>query len=376
MSQTFLVVGCGISGITAAERIASLGKRVLILEKRDHIGGNCYDYIDPKTGILVNKYGAHLFHTNNKQVWDYINRFSKWIRWEHQVLSYVEGQFIPIPVNITTVNRLCGQNLQNSEEMDRWLSKNQVKYDKIENSEQMAKSRVGETLFSKMFEPYTQKQWNKPAKELAPSVLARIPVRNDFNVRYFSDKYQALPEKGYTELFKNMLDHPLIDVRLGVDFLEIKRNYDLSKYTIIYTGPVDRYFDTCYGNLEYRSIDFNLKRYKMNFFQPNSVVNYPELKYPFTRRVEYKHFLNQKSPYTVVVSESTIDHGEPYYPVPTKRNLELHEKYRKLMKKEKNVFFVGRGTYKYYNMDQAVESALDLFTTSFSTYPMHSANIL
>jgi UDP-galactopyranose mutase len=360
MSEAFLVVGCGISGITAAERIANvLGKKVLVLEKRDHIGGNCYDYVDPQTGILVNKYGAHLFHTNSKRVWDYVNQFSKWVRWEHQVLSYVEGQFVPVPVNITTVNRLCGQNIQTTEEMDEWLKENQVKYDAIENSEQMAKSRVGEVLFAKMFEPYTQKQWNKHARELAPSVLARIPIRNDFDVRYFSDKYQALPEKGYTELFKNMLDHPLIDVKLGVDFLEIRKDHDLSKYTIIYTGPVDQYFDTCYGSLEYRSINFDLKRYKMNFFQPNSVVNYPELKYPFTRRVEYKHFLNQKSPYTVVVSESTIDHGEPFYPVPSKRNLGLHEKYQKLMQKEKNVFFVGRGTYKYYNMDQAVESALD-----------------
>tara|TARA_Y100000741_G_scaffold363200_1_gene350883 strand:+ start:1350 stop:2468 length:1119 start_codon:yes stop_codon:yes gene_type:complete len=366
----YLIVGCGLSGIVIAERIANeLKKEVLIIEKRDHIAGNCYDFKDKDTGILMNKYGAHLFHTNKKEVWDYINKFDTWERWEHKVLTYVDNKYVSIPVNITTVNMLCDENIQTIEEMDSWLEKNQVKYKEITNSEEMAKSRIGEKLYNKLIRDYTYKQWNKYPEELKPSVLARIPIRNNYDVRYFADKYQALPKNGYTEFCRKVIEsNPLIKVKLNCDFFKYKENNDMSKFEgIIYTGPIDTYFkDIGYESLEYRSIEFTKKVVlNQHFIQPNSVVNYPEKNYPFTRAVEYKHFLNQESLHSLIVTEKTNDHGEPYYPVPNERNLNLYEKYKKLAEeeeKEKNVYFVGRlANYKYFNMDQAIENALKFF---------------
>lgn len=371
----YLIVGCGLSGAVLAERIANILKeKVLIIEKSDHIGGNCYDYFDKETGILVNKYGPHLFHTNNKKVWDYVNTFDKWVRWEHTVLSYVDDKYVPMPINITTVNTLCNQSIKTTEEMDDWLSKNQVKYDKIENSEQMAKSRVGEELYNKTIKNYTYKQWEKYPEELDKSVLERIPIRNNFDTRYFNDKYQALPHKGYTHFFEQLLKNPLITYKLNTDFNIYKKNNDLSFYkAIIYTGPIDKYFeDHNLDKLEYRSIDFKIDIIKnTKYFQQNSQINYPESQYPFTRIVEYKHFLNQKSKDTIIVSETTNDNGDPYYPIPNKKNLELYEKYQKLAEREeqtKNVFFVGRlANYKYFNMDAAIENALNIFNTKIAT---------
>ena len=365
----YLIVGCGLSGATIAERIANcLNEKVIIIDKRKHIGGNCYDYIERNTNIRINKYGAHLFHTNNKEVWDYVNKFSEWVRWEHKVLSKVDDKFVSIPVNITTVNELCGENLQTTDEMNEWLKINQIKYDKIENSEQMAKSRIGEELYNKLVKNYTYKQWNKYPNELDASVLARIPIRNNFDTRYFSDKYQALPKNGYTSFIKNMIKHDNIISLINTSYEDLKKNYPNYmkeiKYTI-FTGPIDEYFkDSGLEKLEYRSIDFNKCIYKnTNFFQPNSVVNYPNSE-DFTRIVEYKHFLNQNSPHTIIVTEKTKDNGEPYYPIPNKKNLELYEKYKKLAEKEEknNVYFLGRlANYKYFNMDAAIENALYFF---------------
>jgi UDP-galactopyranose mutase len=373
MQHDILIVGSGLSGAVLAERFATiLNKRVLILEKRDHIGGNIYDYIDEETNILMSKYGAHLFHTNNDKVWEYINRFSRWIRWDHQVVGKVENKLVNIPVNINTVNALQNENIRTTEEMDEWLKKTQIKYDKIENSEQMGKSRVGEDLYNKLFRDYTFKQWSKYPEELDASVLARIPIRNNFDNRYFDDKYQALPEKGYTEFVKKMLDHPNIDVQINTNFLdfmkgtdELKRRYE----HIIFTGPIDQYYaDKGMEQLEYRSIEFIIERYmNMNYYQPNSVVNYPEPDVPFTRIVEYKHFLNQESEHTVIVKEITKETGEPYYPIPNKRNMELYEKYRELAKGENKVHFIGRlANYKYFNMDAAILNALEYFENTFS----------
>jgi len=359
----FLVVGCGLSGVVIAERIANeLNEKVVIIEKRNHIGGNCYDYKEENTGILMNKYGAHLFHTNKENVWEYINRFDKWIRWEHKVLTYIDDKFVSIPVNITTINELCNESLQNDEDVKKWLEKNQVKYDVINNSEEMAKSRIGNTLYEKLIKDYTFKQWNKYPNELDKSVLERIPIRSNFDTRYFNDKYQALPQKGYTHFFSKILDNKNIEVKLNTDYFEfIKENsFDF----VIFTGPIDSYFPDL-EKLEYRSIDFNIKVIKdMNYYQPNSVVNYPSKDIPFTRIVEYKHFLNQKSKDTVIVSEKTNDIGEPYYPVPNKKNLDLYEKYKLLAKNEenKNIFFVGRlANYKYFNMDEAIFNSLEFF---------------
>lgn len=357
-----LVAGAGLSGAVIAEQYASRSnKKVLVVEKRDHIGGNCYDYID-ENGILINQYGAHLFHTNSEAVWEYVQQFAQWEQWEHRVLGNVDGKLVPIPVNINTVNILCGTNIRTKEEMNDWLASVQISYDTINDSEKMAKSRVGEFLYDKIFRYYTFKQWNKYPGDLDPSVLSRIPVRNNFNDRYFDDQYQALPKKGYTLFVQNILSHPNITVRTSTDFFSIRDKVKAD--IVVYTGPIDEYFKD-YGleRLEYRSIEFITERYRdMDHYQPNSVINYPGMEVPYTRVVEYKHFLNQQSPHTTVVKEITKDEGEPYYPVPSQRNMELYEEYKKLAEKEKNVFFAGRlATYKYFNMDQAIEQALEFY---------------
>ena len=369
----YLIVGCGLTGVTIAERIANiLNEKVFIIEKRDHIGGNCYDYTDEETVILMCKYGAHIYRSNDENVWKYINKYSEWIRWEHKVLSYVDNKFVSVPVNITTVNELCGENIQTTEEMNEWLHNVQVKYDTISNSEEMCKSRVGNILHDKMFKNYTYKQWNKYPNELDASVLRNIPVRNNFDSRYFDHKYQALPKYGYTSFINNMLNHENITVQLNTSYFDFKNTNDMNQFKgVIFTGPIDDYFShTNIDKLEYRSLLFDTKIYKnMNYYQPNSVVNYPELNVPFTRIVEYKHFLNQKSDHTIVVSETSTDIGEPYYPVPNERNLKLYDKYKKLAENEEkhnNVFFVGRlANYKYFNMDEAIANALLFFDTKF-----------
>jgi UDP-galactopyranose mutase len=360
-----LIIGCGLSGVVCAERFANvLDKKVLIIEKRDHIGGNVYDYIDTDTNILMNKYGAHLFHTNEEKVWNYINQFDEWVRWDHQVIGAVDNKLVNIPVNINTVNALCNENIKNTDEMNEWLNKNQVKYDVIDNGEKMGKSRVGEILYDKIFKQYTYKQWNKYPEELDASVLARIPIRHDFDNRYFDDKYQALPKYGYTHFVSKMLENKNINVLLNTNYFDFIKENPQNFETIIYTGPIDKFYEMKnMEKLEYRSIDFQIEKIKnMNYFQTNSVVNYPETNVEFTRIVEYKHFLNQKSTDTVIVREVTKDEGEPYYPIPNKKNLELYEKYKEFAEKETNVHFLGRlANYKYFNMDTAILNALNYF---------------
>lgn len=364
----YLIVGCGLSGAVIAEQLATRkGKKSLIIEKRDHIAGNCFDYEDPQTGILMNKYGAHLFHTNDERVWEYVTKFDTWKRWEHKVLSFVDERFVSMPVNITTINEVMNESLQNEEDVQKWLEQNQVKYDEITNSEEMAKSRIGEVLYEKMVKNYTFKQWNKYPDELDKSVLARIPIRPNFDTRYFADKFQALPEKGYTNFFEKLLNNPLIEYRLGVDFFEFRKEYDLSNTSVVFTGPIDAYFrDRGLESLEYRSIDFHIERHmNTNFYQPCGAVNYPGNEVPYTRIIEYKHFLAQKSPHTITVGETTNDEGEPYYPVPNERNLSLYQKYKTMADEEQakgKIFFVGRlANYKYFNMDQAIGNALEFF---------------
>ena len=238
-----LIVGCGLSGVVIADQFANiLNKKVLIIDKRDHIGGNIYDYKDEDTGILMSKYGAHLFHTNNERVWSYVNKFTEWIRWDHIVLGNVDDKLINIPVNINTVNTLCNENIKNSEEMNEWLLNNQVKYENINNGEEMAKSRVGEILYNKIFKDYTYKQWNRYPEDLDASVLARIPVRNNLDNRYFDDRYQALPKYGYTEFIKNILNNKNIEVKLNTDYFEFIKDNNIKFEEIIYTGPIDHYY--------------------------------------------------------------------------------------------------------------------------------------
>lgn len=374
------IIGAGLSGAVIAERYASqLEKTSLVLEKREHIGGNCYDYVDEDTGILMNKYGAHIFHTNYERVWEYVQQFSDWTPYEHRVLGKIGDKHVPIPVNIDTVNALYDLQINSTEEMDKWLDNEQTKYDHEPlNSEEMALSRVGPRLYKEIFEPYTVKQWAKHPKELGPEVTARIPVRNNHDDRYFGDKYQALPTKGYTAFFEKVLAHELIETHLNVDYFDVRDQLSCG-YTY-FTGPIDAYFAHLgYEKLEYRSLDFEKQVIRDigddKCHLPASVVNYPSAEYNFTRIVEYKHFLNQTSPHTVLFLERSKDGGEPYYPVPNKRNKNLYEKYRDMALKEANVTFVGRlANYKYFNMDQSIMNALELFDLDTNSTNVTSSN--
>ena len=363
MRADIVIIGAGISGAVLAERYSKAGKKVLILEKRDHIGGNCYDYID-ENGILVSKYGAHLFHTEIKEVWEYVNRFSEWYPWEHKVVAKVDDQLVPIPVNINTVNQLFGLSISTEKEMVDWLEKNRLPIKDPKNGKEAVLDKVGPVLYEKMFRHYTKKQWDKFPEELNASVLNRIPVRTNTDDRYFSDKYQALPKYGYTKIFEKMLDHPNITVKLNTDYFDVMD--ELFGYTkLFYTGPIDRFFEFKHSlkdKLEYRSINFVSETIDSEYFQSNSVVNYPGMEVDFTRIVEYKHFGNQKSKKTTIVKEYTTDEGDPYYPVLNEKNLAIYRKYQEEAAKVKDVYFVGRlANYKYFNMDQAFKNALDLF---------------
>jgi UDP-galactopyranose mutase len=360
-----VIIGAGISGAVLAERYAKIGKKVLIIEKRDHIAGNCYDYID-ENGILVSKYGAHLFHTNEEDVWQYINQFCEFYPFEHKVIAKVDGQLVPIPVNITTVNKLFGTNITTEAEMKQWLDENRLPIDTPKDGREAALNKVGQVLYEKMFRHYTKKQWDKYPEELDASVLDRIPVRSNYDDRYFSDKYQALPVGGYTKLFEGILNHPNIEVLLNTDYFDVKdevTGYD----KLFYTGPVDRYFEFKHSlteKLEYRSINFVSETVDAEFYQENSVVNYPGEEVGFTRIIEYKHFGNQKSDKTTIVKEFTTDEGDPYYPVPNPKNQQIYEKYKAEADALVDVYFVGRlANYKYFNMDQAFKNALELFNS-------------
>uniref|UniRef100_A0A7S3PRB2 UDP-galactopyranose mutase C-terminal domain-containing protein n=1 Tax=Aplanochytrium stocchinoi TaxID=215587 RepID=A0A7S3PRB2_9STRA len=369
-------VGAGLSGVIFAERYANvLGKKALVLDVRDHVGGNCYDYYDAETGILMNKYGAHLFHTNSEKAWRYLNMHKnapKWERWDHEVRGWVKGKLVPIPANINTVNRLFNNSIQSEEEMKAWLAKVQIPCPKsgCQNAEQMAKSRVGMELYEAIFHEYTIKQWAKEPSELDALVTARIPLRTNFDNRYFGDRYQALPSKGYTAWFDALLDNVLIDTVLGVNYFDHKQHLDRVCKKVIYTGPIDRFFaDKGLGKLEYRSIDFVEERYFNvgGYMQPMSVVNYPGKEVGFTRIVEYKHMLYQKSPHTILVKEFSKSTGDPYYPVPNEKNQLLYDQYKQLAEEaeesgELDVHFVGRlANYKYFNMDATIENALNMF---------------
>jgi UDP-galactopyranose mutase len=369
-----LIVGAGISGCTVARCLAEKGHLVHIIEKRPHIAGNCYDEKD-KNGIMVNKYGAHIFHTNSDRVWQFINRFAEWSSWYHKVVGLIDNTYFPIPVNIDTVNILCGTQIATELEMKEWLSENTPnrlnepkKCEEVEsqpkNSEEVALQRIGPYLYDKIVKHYTYKQWAKYPAELDASVLQRIPVRTTHEDGYFSDKYQALPTLGYTHFVEKMCEHENITVQLNTDYMDyINCDKNIKADIICYTGPIDQYYASHgYPKLEYRSIIFETEYKEVDQFQPNSVVNYPSPNEPYTRIVEYKHFLNQHAPgKTTIVKEYTVDEGDPYYPVPTAKNREIYEMYKTLAEEDekKGVYFIGRlANYKYYNMDAAIENAL------------------
>lgn len=364
-----LVVGAGLSGSIIAQQYAEHFPhlKILVIDKRSHIGGNCYDYVEADTGIRVNQYGIHLFHTNYDRVWNFINRFTEWTRWDHFTLGYVDDKFVPIPVGIRTVNMLFNLSIRDEQEMQAWLSTQTIspEHGVPMNSEEMSLSRVGRDLYEKIFLPYTVKQWDKHPTMLDPDVTARIPIRLNFDERYFTDKYQALPVRGFTSLFEGLLRHDGIEVLLNTDYLEPGGIAERVKVRrkIIYTGPIDAFFRDEQG-LEYRSLSFEriVFRNVPGYVQPASHVNYPGLEYPFTRSIEYKWLLHQKSDHTVIFREYSSASGEPYYPVPNAINRGKYLRYqRKAMEMENGdkFVFVGRlANYKYFNMDEAVLNAL------------------
>lgn len=354
----YLIVGAGFAGSVLAERLASRAdKKVLLVEKRDHIGGNAYDYYN-KDGILIHKYGPHIFHTNSKEVFDYLSLFTTWRPYEHHVLASVDGQLVPIPINLNTINTLYGLNLS-SMEMEDFLKSRAEPVTPVLTSRDVVVSKVGKELYEKFFKGYTKKQWDLDPSELDASVTARVPTRTNKDDRYFTDTYQSMPAKGYTRMFQKMLDHPNIKIMLNTDYKEV---IDFIPYHhMIYTGPIDSFFNYCYGPLPYRSINFRFETVDMESFQPTGTVNYPN-EQAYTRITEFKYLTGQKHHKSTIVYEYPVAEGDPYYPVPRPENAELYKKYKQLAAAISNTYFVGRlATYKYYNMDQVVASALALY---------------
>ncbi len=357
-SFDYLVVGAGFAGSVLAERLASqLGKRVLVIDKRDHVGGNAFDFHN-KDGILIHKYGPHIFHTNSDAVVAYLSRFTNWWPYEHRVLASVDGQLLPVPINLDTINRLYGLDLD-AEGMRRFLSERVVTPATIRTSEQIVISRVGRELYEKFFRNYTRKQWGLDPSQLDSSVAGRIPVRFDRDDRYFTDSFQAMPLDGYTRMFERMLDHSRITVRTGVSYDDAVRLYPGAK--IVYTGPIDEYFGFRYGPLPYRSLEFKHETHDREVFQRAPVVNYPN-DHAYTRVTEFKYLTGQRHSKTSIVYEYPQPEGDPYYPIPRPENTALYAKYRDLAALDTNVHFCGRlANYKYLNMDQVVAQALTTF---------------
>lgn len=358
MHFKYVVVGAGISGLTIAERIANvLGEKVLVIEKRKHIGGNCYDYYD-NDGILIHKYGPHIFHTEYKNVFDYLCKFTDWNNYQHRVLSYVDGNLLPMPICARTINMLYNLNLSTSE-VKGFLESVADSEREIKNSEDVVISKAGEYIYEKFFRHYTKTQWDMYPSELDPSVISRIPVRYNTDERYFTDKYQGMPAFGYSKMFDNMAGGGNIKFLMGTDYKEIIA--DIECEHLIYTGPIDYYFNNEFGALKYRSIDVVFETKDESEYQSAAVINYPN-DYDFTRITEYKKLTVQKHTKTVISKEYPAWDGEPYYPVPIEAQKTLYDKYKKKAESEKNTVFAGRlAEYKYYNMDAAVYAALNLF---------------
>lgn len=355
----YLIVGAGFAGSVLAERLArGSGKRVLLIDKRSHIGGNAYDHYD-NNGVLVHKYGPHIFHTNSDEVWEYLSRFTEWRPYEHRVQASVDGMLLPIPINLDTINGLYGLSL-NSFECEEFFAKAAEPRAEIRTSEDVVISKVGKDLYEKFFRNYTRKQWGLDPSELDASVIARVPTRINRDNRYFTDIYQAMPLHGYTRMFENLLDHPHIKVMLNTDYQEIEGC--LPYREVIFTGPIDEFFHYQFGKLPYRSLNFRFETYDVPVFQPVSVINYPN-EHPYTRATEFKYLTGQMHEKTTVVYEYPTDDGDPYYPIPRSENRELYQKYQALAKATPGVHFVGRlATYKYFNMDQVVAQALTLYS--------------
>jgi UDP-galactopyranose mutase len=370
LNAKYIIVGAGFFGAVMAERIANvLGEKVLILEQRNHIGGNSFSEINQATGIEVHKYGSHIFHTNNKKVWDYINQFSGFNNYRHKVLSSYRGELYNMPINLKTINQFFKKQLNESEAKSFLDS---VKLVTAEDSfEAKALSSVGKELYEAFFQGYTHKQWNTDPKLLPASTFSRLPVRYNENIDYFDDPYQGIPLLGYGKIFEKMLTHPLIEIQLGVDFFDLKNKIP-STSTVIYSGPIDRYFNFSEGVLGWRTLDFQEEVIQKGDFQGTTVVNYPESSIPYTRIHEFKHYHPERShrtDCTVIFKEFSrfAERGDtPYYPINTPVDQEKFKRYEALAQNEKNVIFGGRlGSYKYFDMHHVIAMALKTFEESF-----------
>ena len=363
--QDIVIVGAGFAGSVCARELAEAGRSVLIIDKRNHIGGNAYDRYDDG-GIQIHPYGPHIFHTNSKRIFEWLSKYTTWRFYEHRVLAKVRDQLLPIPINLTTINRLYGLNL-NSDEAALWLEKVREPREFIRTSEDVVLNSVGSELCDAFFRGYTRKQWGLDLSELSAGVAARIPTRTDEDDRYFTDTFQFIPSLGYTALFNNILDHPNIEIALDTDYFKIRSSLR-SKHTV-FTGPIDAYFDFRFGHLPYRSLRFEHEHFSsMSTFQETGTVNYPN-DFEYTRITEFKHVTGQVHSGTSIVKEYPQSIGDPYYPIPRPENEELFKKYDLIGRKQTDVTFVGRlAQYKYYNMDQVIGAALakisDILTQS------------
>lgn len=358
MKTKYLIVGAGLSGITVAERIANeLNEDVLIIEKRNHIGGNVYDEYNDD-GILIQKYGPHTFHTDKKHVYDYLSKFTEWNDYQHRVLSYVDGRLIPMPIGLESINALYNLNLS-EDEVEGFLEKRRIPISDIRTSEDVVLSQVGRDIYEKFFKHFTIKQWGVSPAELDKSVISRIPFRKNRDTRYFTDPYQGQPKHGYTKMCMKMLSNPKIKILLNTDYKEVVDYIQYEK--MIYTGPLDYYFDERYGKLLYRSIKLQFETHDMESYQPVASTRYPN-DYDYTRITEFKKLTGQQHRKTTILKEFPCFGDEPFYPYPTEKWKALADKYKELAQKEERTIFVGRlAQYKYYDMDDAVDAALKVF---------------
>ncbi len=352
----YLIVGAGFAGSVLAERLNAIGRRVLVVDKRGHIGGNAYDYYN-EFGVLVHKYGPHYFRTNFDEVKNYLSRFTKWRIYRYKIKASISGHLYAFPINRNTLNEFFNVNLRTGNDAQKFLDSKRLDIKNPKNAEEQVLALVGREIYSAFFKNYTIKQWGIHPKKLSPSVTARIPIRTNTDDGYLSDKFQAMPKDGYRNLFENLLEG--IEVVLKADYEDIR--YKIGYKRLIYTGPIDAFFNYKYGKLSYRSLYFKFENYDKEFYQDYSQINYPNER-RFTRIVEIKHVTGQKIPRTTIVREYPKPKGEPYYPIPSRENEALYNKYKREAEELKNVYFVGRlAEYKYLNMDQVVKAALDLF---------------
>ena len=369
----WMIVGAGFAGSVLAERLASQrGERVLVVDRRHHIAGYAYDRYNDD-GLLIHKYGPHIFHTNSQAILDYLSQFTTWRPYEHRVVGRVDGMLVPIPINLDTINMLYGLDLT-SAELTAWFAERAERVEIISTSEDVVVSVVGRELYEKFFQGYTRKQWGLDPSQLDKSITARVPIRTNRDDRYFTDTHQCMPQHGYTRMFEKMLDHPNISVMLGTDYRDIAAAIPHKR--VIYTGPIDEYFDFRFGKLPYRSLRFDHETLDQEWALPTGTTNYPQTE-DFTRISEYKHMTGQVHPKTAITREFPSGEGDPYYPILHPESAAMFKRYEALATATPDVWFVGRlATFRYYNMDQVTGQALATFRRIDEALPARQSPLL